>query len=86
MTIKQCLKRNGWQDETTTFGMYRYMSVDINFLDFNNSEQETQFDITAYDEDELEKLFCEFCDESHFPKNRVISITIVNKALLLEDL
>lgn len=86
MTVKQYIKNHGWQDETTTLGAHRYMSVDVDFLDANKKEQETQFDIHSYDLDELANLFHEFCLENRFPLNQVIGITIVKRAFSLEEL
>lgn len=86
MTVKQYIKNHGWQDETTTLGAHRYMSVDVDFLDANKKEQETQFDIHSYDPDELANLFRDFCSENHFPLNQVIGITIVKKTNSLAEL
>ena len=86
MTIRQYIKNHGWQDETTALGAHRYMTVDIDFLDTNKKEQETQFDIHSYELDELANLFRDFCKENHFPLNQVTSITIVKKAYSLEEL
>lgn len=76
MTIKDCINQNGWQTECDV-SMCRRMVVDVDFYNQNKLEEETQFDIAAYDVDELSALFADFCKENSFRKNTVISITIV---------
>lgn len=84
MTIRQCIKKNGWQLECETEGC-RAMSVDVDFFN-GTTNDETQFDITAYNADELAELFKEFCKENGYPYNRVTSITIVKAAGTMDEL
>ena len=85
MTVKQYLKKHGWQAECEVSGGIRAMSVDIGF--FNGEfDDETEFDISAYDEEELAALFRDFCKENQFPSNNVISIMIVKVAATMDEL
>lgn len=76
MTLRQCIRKIGWQIECNVAGC-RYMTVDINFLN-EGEPDEVQFDIRAYNIDRLEALFEEFCNENGYKKNTVISVTIVS--------
>ena len=85
MTIKQCIKKKGWQIDCDS-KLGRYMSVDIGFVNSDGKDDETQFDIKAYDVDELDNLFADFCKENGFKKNTVYSICIVKIADTIEEL
>ena len=85
MTIKEYIKKNGWQVECETKPC-RYMNVDVNFLNNEKAEDETQFSIRAYDADELDQLFNDFCKENGFKKNSVTCVTIVQMAETMEEL
>ncbi|MDY2752331.1 MAG: hypothetical protein SOV22_01865 [Blautia obeum] len=85
MTIKQFIKKHGWQIECDS-KPGRAMSVDIGFLDHRKMEDETQMDINAYDEQELTELFADFCKENQFPTNTVTYVTIVQIADTMEEL
>lgn len=76
MTINQCIKDRGWQMESSTATPYRSMDVNIGFINDGNAD-ETQFHVNAYDVNELERLFSDFCKENNTPKNTVTSITIM---------
>ncbi len=76
MTIKQIIKEKGWQMETDVNIPYRSMDVNICFQ-AGGIADETQLCINAYDVNELEELFSEFCKENNIPKNAVISVNIV---------
>lgn len=45
MTIRQYIKKNGWENECELVPGYRYMIVHINFLNKNKAEIETSLDI-----------------------------------------
>lgn len=78
MTIKQCIKENGWQIDADNEGnINRSMDVDIDFEN-NGIMDETQFRITSYDVEELSGLFADFCKENNISANTVESITIVH--------
>ena len=49
MTIRQYIKKNGWENECELVPGYRYMIVHINFLNKNKAEIETSLDIKASD-------------------------------------
>lgn len=85
MTIKQCIKKCGWQQECTST-VCRVMSVDVDFVNSDGKEDETQFDIRAYDEAELSELYAAFCEENKYPRNTVISVTVVQMADSMETL
>ena len=42
MTIRQYIKKNGWENECELVPGYRYMIVHINFLNKNKAEIETR--------------------------------------------
>ena len=85
MTINQYIQKYGWQMECDSKAC-RAMSVDIGFLNGEGREDETQLDISAYDEQELSDLFADFCKENGFPTNTVRSVTIVQVADSFEEL
>lgn len=64
MTIRQYIKKNGWENECELVPGYRYMIVHINFLNKNKAEIETSLDIKAFDEHDLSSLFNNFCKEN----------------------
>lgn len=85
MTIKEYIKKNGWQVECETKPC-RYMNVDVSFLNNEKVEDETQFSIRAYDSDELNQLFANFCKENGFKRNTVTCVTIVQMAETMDEL
>lgn len=85
ITIKECIKKNGWQYECETKPC-RYMNVDVSFVNSDGRDDETQFSIKAYDADELSRLFADFCKENGFKKNSVTCVTIVQMAETMEEL
>ena len=85
MTIKEYIIKNGWQYECETKPC-RYMNVDVNFLNNEKSEDETQFSIRAYDVEELDQLFNDFCKENGFNRNTVTCVTIVQMAETMGEL
>ena len=85
MTIKQYIKKYGWEIECNP-QMCRAMSVNIGFINDENREDQTQLDIMAYDEGELSNLFKDFCRENRFPQNTVTYVGIVQMADNMEEL
>lgn len=85
MTIKQYIQKYGWQMERDSKAC-RAMSVDVSFLDIEGREDETQLEISSYDEQELSDLFADFCMENRFPTNTVTGVTIVQVADTFEEL
>lgn len=59
MTIRQYIKKNGWENECELVPGYRYMIVHINFLNKNKAEIETSLDIKASDCRQSPRLFAE---------------------------
>ncbi len=68
--IKKFLKTNNWELECNPVPNARSMVVDISFC-VDGVDDETEFDIEAYNQDELNILFKEFCKENNFNMNRV---------------
>ena len=65
MNIKQFIRKHGWQMECNS-KPGRVMCVDVGFIDDEGREDETQMDINAYDEQELSRLFADFCKATEF--------------------
>ena len=82
MNIQECLKKNGLQMEVDE--LKRYQMVDIDFINSDGKEDETQFSVsfigTKAGEEELTQLFSDFCKENGFKTNTVQSITVVASA------
>lgn len=76
MTIRSFVKKHGWQTECDV-AMARRMTVDINFENDGNPD-ETEFDIAAYNVNELSNLFADFCRENKLKANTVTGVTIVS--------
>lgn len=87
MTVKQYFRNGGkWNIQCNTDTPYRVMSVNVGFLNDRKMEDETQFDIKAYDVIELDKLFREFCKDNGFPTDTVTYIDVVRVAETMEEL
>lgn len=87
MTIKQYFANGGkWNIQCNTNVPYKVMSVNIGFLNDKKMEDETQFDIRAYDINELDALFQDFCNDNHFPSDTVLYVNVVQVAETQEDL
>ena len=87
MTIKQYFSSGGkWDIQCSTGIPYRAMSVNVGFLNDRNEEDEVQFDIHAYDVNELCQLFNDFCRENNFPANTVMYIAVVETAETMKAL
>ena len=88
MTLKQCIKKQGLQTEVSKF--YLWSSVDIDFINFDGMDDETQFDVMFVDtRDETEKLaqlYKDFCRENKFSTNTVKSVTVVKSVPCYDEL
>lgn len=88
MTIKEYVKKYGMQMEVDHLKLYQ--SVDIDFINSEGMEDETQFDIanaaTKSGIAELNDLFKQFCKENGFKTNTVTGITIVKSANTRKEL
>lgn len=85
MTVKEHIKQNGWNMETNIGTGDRVASVNVGF-DNNGREDETQFDITILDCDELQKLFEEFCKEEGCKADSVLYVDVVAAAPTFDEL
>ena len=89
MTIKQYVKKNGFQTEISG-PLKRWQTVDIGFMNSDGRNDETQFDVQLVLEDsgleELNSLFTDFCKENGFRCNTVTAVTIVQCADTYEEL
>lgn len=79
MTVKGYIKKNGWIIDCNT-KMCRFMNVAVGFVNNSGMEDETEFSIAAYDENELSDLFDEFCKENGFKTNKVIYVAVTEIA------
>ncbi len=89
MTIREVLKRSGWQLECPVSKVIRFANVDVDF-GTDGEPDEAQFTIkhpfTKAAEDELTTLFTAFCKENNYSTNTVISVTVVSTAETLKEL
>ncbi len=80
MTIKQCIKKNGWNLECELPIGYRAVDVDVAFTN-NGSADETQFTLQGFHDTEISKLdelYTGFCKCENIPRNTVVSVSVVN--------
>ena len=80
MTVNEFVKKNGWyfniEDNASGF-----WNVNIGFVNSSDgNDDETEFSIKAYDVDELEELFDEFCEENELMSNAVTYVSVVETA------
>ena len=84
MTVKECIKKHGWNVPENP---KKAWNVDIGFINSESgNEDETEFSICAYADDELSDLFTDFCKENKIADNTVIYVTVVEMADDFEDL
>lgn len=86
MTVKQYIKENGWIWDAADVGTWRVCTVDIGFVNPDGAYDETEFDITGLNVEELAHLFADFCKENHFAKNTVIGVTVKAVASSFDEL
>ena len=81
MTIKECVKKYGWNISCELPRIVRRADVDVDFINTEGSEDETQFTLSEYGTnaatEELNTLFADFCKDEHIKANTVTSVTIV---------
>lgn len=86
MTVRECVEKNGWGVDVES-NVGKFWSVDIGFINnVDDCYDETEFSISAYDIDELEELFGDFCKENRFAPNTVTYVSVVEMADNEEDL
>lgn len=85
MTVNECIKQNGWNIETNIGIGDKVASVNVGF-DNNGREDETQFDITILDSEELQKLFEGFCKEEGCKADSVLYVNVVASAPAFDEL
>lgn len=86
MTIRKTIEEKGWNIECNEMSCYRAMIVHVGFIDANGNDDETSFDIAAYDVKELDTLYSDFCKENGLKRNTVTSISVVAVAESMEKL
>ena len=87
MTINQWIDINNWaiNPNDTTNG--KFWLVDVAFINSRDrSEDDVAFIINAYDLDELNKLYDEFCKESCIVNHTVVYVAVVETANSEEEL
>ena len=84
MTVREFIETKGWGFEASLH--HHYMTVRIQFINSDNREDETEFDIFAYDVDELISLFETFCKENNFTTDTVTDVYVVKSARTMEVL
>jgi hypothetical protein len=86
MTVKEYISNHGWNVATGSY-IGKCWNVDIGFINSENGlEDETEFSISAFDENELAELFSEFCKENAIKDNTVTYVSVVEIADNAEDL
>ena len=86
MTIRKTIKEQGWNFECSVLTCFRAMIVHVGFIDSDGNDDETSFDISAYDVKELDTLYSDFCKENGLKRNTVTSISVVAVAESMEEL
>ena len=65
---------------------HKWMTVNVDFINNDGMEDQTQFDIKKFNEKNLILLFHDFCRENNFATNSVIGIEVVRSAESYDDL
>lgn len=84
-TINQIIDKKGWNFEVDA-PVFRYMNVQIGFINAEGYEDEVEFSIKAYDLKDLNDLFNIFCKENHIKRKCVFSVTVSQVANRMQDL
>ena len=80
MTVKGFVESNGWSLNFND-SVGKFWNIDIGFVNSEDGrEDETEFSISAYDLDELDDLFREFCKENSLDDDAVIYVNVVETA------
>mgnify|MGYP003290878670 CR=1 FL=1 len=83
MTIREFIEERGWVMCVRPIPEMAAFSVRIGF-DNNGHDDATEFDINAYDINELEELYFTFCTEERIPVNTVQYVEVVDVAIHIE--
>ena len=87
MTISQYFKNGGkWIINCDTHVTDRFMTVNVGFLNNSKLEDETQISISAYNINELNTLFTDFCKENKFTSTAILYISVVQTAETMKEL
>lgn len=88
MNLREFLQKKGFQINVASLGVWQ--AVDVCFINSEGWEDETQFDIqqfgTKSGNEELIRLFTDFCKENKYPTNTVINAVVVASARTYEEL
>lgn len=86
MTIRQWLEINDWAvNPTEPEG--KFWRVHIGFINSKyREEDDTELTIRAYDLDELEELFDDFCVENNIANDTVVYVAVMETANNGEEL
>lgn len=76
MDIIDYFKKNGWGRRLRKKRSQKLI-IDIDFINNEGKEDQTEFDLEDYNVNELRALYNNFCRENNFPNNTVIKITVV---------
>ena len=80
MTVKEFVEKNGWYFNVEN-NDGSFWNVNIGFVNStDDNDDETTFSISAYDVDELEELFYDFCEENELANNTVTYVSVVEIA------
>ena len=83
MTIRECIRKRGIECDVDG-ALKRWNIVHIGFVNCDGCEDETSFDVAfAGDkagQEDLVRLFADFCEENGFPTNTVCYVRIVAAA------
>ena len=86
MTIREFIKKHGWNSETVVKKTDKVMSVAVVFESDVSGLDETEFDINAYDCLELNELYTDFCRENKCAVNTVVNVIIKKSAASMDYL
>lgn len=88
MGINEWIKKHGLQMEVDS--LKNWQSVDVDFINSDGKEDETQFDVsfigTKTGIEELTELFNGFCKEHGYPNDMVRNVAVVKSADTHEEL
>jgi hypothetical protein len=86
MTVIGYIEKNGWNVDVDGH-IGTCWNVDIGFVNSENRcDDETEFSISAFDANELEELFVDFCKENQINSNTVTYVSVVEMADSFEEL
>lgn len=86
MTIKHAVRLRSWQSEKSYIGTYRYMKVEVSYLDVDGMIDKVIFRIKTFCVEELDNFFRCFCRENGVKTNSVTDICILQVTERKEEL